>query len=261
MSRKSSLSVSQVKTNLATHLFGSEILLFDEVESTNELAKRYIKQGEGLIVIADSQTKGKGRSGRSWHSPKGLGIYFSALLKLLTDNASPLTLMAGIACVLAIKPFLSHPEAAPTLKWPNDILVNGKKLAGILCETCDGEPGWIVIGIGINVNHLTTDFPDSLDATSLRILTGSPVERETLIRSLITHLDQEYRTWLLDGTPILVKKWSEYTRMFGEAITLKRGGSLFQGTAKKLDDLGQLVVLTENGEEMSFAGGEVTLKP
>lgn len=260
---KSSISVSQIKEGLETQLFGSEILGFDEVESTNDLAKRCLDKGEGLVIITDSQTKGKGRSGRTWHSPKGLGIYLSALIKPQTANPSPLTLMAGVACVSAIKPFLTEEGPNPSLKWPNDILIQGKKLAGILCELCDGKSGWLVIGIGINVNHLPSDFPDSLQeiATSLKMEGGGPVDKAALIRSLIIQLDREYRSWQLEGTPALVKRWSEHTRMFGKQINVNRGGSNFHGTAKRLDEEGQLVVLTKNGEEMAFASGEVTLNP
>ena len=260
---KPSINISQIKKNLKTQVFGSKILVMKKVESTNEMAKHYLKHGEGLIILADTQTKGKGRSGRSWYSPKRLGIYFSALLRPQTDNLPTLTLMAGVACVLAIKSFFPHKKPEPFLKWPNDILINGKKLAGILCESCDEESGWFVIGIGINVNHLTTDFPDSLlgKATSLKIETGRAVDKSSLIRSLIINLDQEYSNWLLEGTPVLAKRWSDHSRMFGHSITVNRGGSIFHGTAKKIDELGRLVVLTKNGEEISFSSGEVTLDP
>ena len=254
MSQKSSISVSKIKEGLKTHLFGSEILLFDEVESTNELAKRYPKQREGLVIIADSQTKGKGRSGRSWYSPKGSGVYLSVLLKPQTENPSPLTLMAGVAC-------LTYKEPSLSLKWPNDILVDGKKMAGILCELCDEKSKWLVLGIGINANQLHSDFPDSLQgkAISLKMKTGKSVDKVDLIRSLIFHLDHEYKNWLLQGSPNLVKRWSDQTKMLGLEITLYQGKSVFHGTAKRLDLMGRLVVITEKGEEMTFSSGEVTL--
>ncbi|MFQ5671948.1 MAG: biotin--[acetyl-CoA-carboxylase] ligase [Nitrospinales bacterium] len=263
MSLQPTLSVSRIKENLGTRLFGAEVLVFDEVESTNDLAKRHVGRGEGLILIADAQTQGKGRSGRSWHSPGGLGIYLSALLKPPTPHPAPLTLMAGVAGVSALKAFVARPSFEPFLKWPNDILTHNGKLAGILCEWCGGESGWLVIGIGINVNHRAADFPPSLagQATSLQMETGAPIDRVELIRSLIVHLDREYHNWLLKGTADLVKKWSDHTEMFGKKITLRRGDSLFEGTAERLDGQGRLVVRLATGSEMAFDGGEATLSP
>jgi len=261
MSPGPALNASQIKENLGTRLFGAEVLVFDAVGSTNDLAKNHIGRGEGLILIADSQTQGKGRSGRSWHSPGGLGIHLSALLKPPAAHPAPLTLMAGVAGISALKAFAAQASFKPFLKWPNDILTHRGKLAGILCEWA--EPGWLVIGIGINVNHRPADFPPALAgrATSLQMETGEPADRVRLIRSLIVHLDREYQTWRLEGTAGLAKRWSAHTAMFGKKITLRRGDSLFQGTAERLDEHGRLVVRMAAGETIAFDGGEVTLAP
>jgi len=265
--KSSSLSADRIKENLKTRLFGSEVLVFDAVASTNDLAKRHVDHGEGLIVIADAQTRGKGRSGRSWHSPGGLGIYLSALLKPPTAQPAPLTLMAGIACISALKTVGT--AFAPFLKWPNDVLTDNGKLAGILCERgsersserCGKESQWLVIGIGINVNHGPADFPSTLagKATSLKMETGAPCDRVALIRSLIVHLDREYQQWLVTGNADLAKRWSGHTGMFGKKITLRQGDSLFQGTAERLDEHGRLVVRLTTGDTIAFDSGEVTL--
>lgn len=253
----SRLSASQIKENLKTNLIGSEVLVFDEVDSTNDVAKGHLQRDEGLVILADSQTKGKGRLGRSWHSSKGEGIYFSTLLKprMPLEHLSQLTLMAGVACVSAISVFS---KSKPDLKWPNDILLNGKKLAGLLCEYCDEKSAGLIVGIGINVNQ--TEFPGPLaeTATSLRIENGRAVDRVDLIRSLITHLDWEYQAYLLEGALPLMQKWSENTAIFGKKITLDRGGTIFHGTATRLDEQGNLVVLTEEGREVFFDSGEIT---
>ncbi|MFQ5715645.1 MAG: biotin--[acetyl-CoA-carboxylase] ligase [Nitrospinales bacterium] len=254
------LSASQIKKNLNTSLIGSEILVFDKIDSTNNRIRSYFDRKEGIVIIADSQTKGKGRFGRSWLSSKGVGIYLSTLLKPQAppQQLSPITLMAGVASVLALDGFS---KIKPTLKWPNDILINGRKLGGLLCECClssDDSKG-LIIGIGINVNH--TEFPGALaqTATSLRMENGAPVDRVALIRSLIAHLDREYASFILEGPLPVVRKWSDCTTMFGKTVTLTRGGTVIRGTATQLDEQGRLGVLTEKNEEVFFCGGEVTL--
>lgn len=258
------LDPERVKNNLDCNLIGSEVLLLDVVDSTNERVKELLKEGapEGLVVIADSQTSGKGRMGRSWVSPPGLGIYLSVLL---TPTLSPrqfpsLTLLAGVAAVTAINEF-SHTPAM--LKWPNDILLKGKKLCGILCELLplENQRSGVVVGIGININHSATQFPKELrhSATSLKIENGAPVDRFHLVRSLLNHLDSEYEACLVAGPAPLVKKWTEHTDMFDKQISLKQGKSVIHGTAVRLDPLGNLVIRTPDGREHSFEGGEVTL--
>lgn len=254
------LSASRIKKNLNTSLIGSEILVFDEIDSTNDRMRSYFDRKEGIVIIADSQTKGKGRFGRSWLSSKGVGIYLSTLLKPKAppQQLSPIALMAGVASVLALDGFS---KIKPTLKWPNDILVNGKKLGGLLCECClSGDDSKIlIIGIGINVNH--AEFPGDLaqTATSLRMENGAPADRVAIIRSLIAHLDREYASFILEGALPVVKKWSDRTTMFGKTVNLTRGGTAVRGTATKLDEQGRLGILTEKNEEVFFDSGEVTL--
>ena len=152
---------------------------------------------EGAVVIADHQTRGRGRQGRSWHSEPATGLYLSTLLKpnLPPEKLACLTLMAGVATVSAIHQQTSAPAK---LKWPNDILLNGKKLAGILCECIakSGNTPAVIVGIGINLNH--TSFPESIKdtATSLKLETGKNVDRADLILSLLQNLDSEYKEFL-----------------------------------------------------------------
>ena len=131
-----SLNRSLIENRLKTDIIGRDIRIWDETNSTNELAKSFRNEPEGLTILANQQHFGRGRLGRSWHSPNELGVYLSILLKPQMDSKriAPSTLMAGVAVIDAVRPSLIN--SIPLLKWPNDVLVNGLKLAGILCEYC-----------------------------------------------------------------------------------------------------------------------------
>ena len=264
MSNPSRLDSEKIKNNLNSVRLGSEILVFDAVSSTNDLAKQYLEEGatEGLVLMSESQTSGRGRMGRSWVSSPGIGIYMSAILKprIQPQRLPQLTLVAGLAAVQAINEFTKHKAQ---LKWPNDILLNGKKLCGILCEyhpITNGEAG-VIVGIGVNANHSPADFPDDLrpSATSLGIETGNPVDRQALASALIRHLDREYDAFLRDGAPAIISQWTENSDMFGKKIAVTRGGSVIHGTALGLDPQGRLLIRTQQGEELACDSGEVSL--
>ncbi len=253
-----------VKDHLNCVHIGSEILFLPEIDSTNNLAKKHSKNNaqEGLVIIAESQTGGRGRMGRSWYSPPETGIYLSILLKpnLKPDHLSFITLLAGVSAISTINE-ISHQRA--NLKWPNDILINYKKVCGLLCEMTQekGNSFSVVIGIGINVNQLPEQFPRDLKktATSLRIVNGSPINRLTVIRSLLTTLDREYRFFLAEGGHSVIKKWTLNTDLFGKKVSVKRGSVIITGTAMKLDELGRLVLRRDNGHAEVIDSGEVTL--
>ncbi|MEE2987054.1 MAG: biotin--[acetyl-CoA-carboxylase] ligase [Nitrospinota bacterium] len=263
MSEPSMLDAAMLQSNLDSILIGEKLLVFQETASTNDLAKTYFQEGavQGLILIADRQTDGKGRFGRSWHSESEVGIYTSILLvpDLPVETLSGLPLLAGVAVVTAVNEF-SHPNAS--LKWPNDILLNGKKLGGVLCETVrnpQGQTG-VVVGIGINVNH--NSFPEELRsiATSIHLEMGHPIDRQALILSLLHHLDREYQDFLIKGIAGITAKWSQHTKMFGSSITLIKGKTRIHGTALQLDEKGNLVIRTPEGNTMAFDSGEVTME-
>ena len=256
---------TEIKDNLDCTLIGSTVLLLPEVDSTNQLVKKYFENGaeEGLVAIAETQTAGRGRFGRTWYSPAEKGIYLSVLLnpRLPPSHLSRLTLMAGVATVSALNEFIRQ---RATLKWPNDILINGKKACGLLCEYSqapDGTTG-IIIGVGINTNHLPEQFPEELrgTSTSLLIENGLPVKRLSLIRSLLNHLDQEYQVYLTDDGQETLQKWTLNTDLFERQVIITRGSDITRGIAMRLDDSGRLIVQTEGGGERAFDSGEVTLQ-
>ena len=255
----------ELKKNLCCKRIGSNIIFLPETDSTNDLIKKYLTNNvsEGTVVVAETQTGGRGRQGRSWHSPPEIGIYLSTLLKpnLELSQLSIITLLAGVAAVLTINEF-SHQNAY--LKWPNDILIDRKKVCGLLCEMVkkQGAPDGVVIGVGINVNQMPEQFPDHLKniATSIRIVNGFPIDRLAVIQSFLTNLDHEYQTYLNEGESSVIKKWSLNTKLFGKKVSIKRGSYETTGSAMRLDGLGRLVLLLDNGHEEAFDSGEVSIR-
>ena len=253
---------ANVKDNLNCVHIGSDIVFLPEIDSTNNLPKEHAKNNaqEGLVIVAESQTGGRGRMGRFWHSPPETGIYLSILLKpnLKPDQLSFITLLAGVSAISTINKF-SHQRA--NLKWPNDILINDKKVCGLLCEMTQerGDSFSVVIGIGINVNQVPEQFPEGLKktATSLRIVNGSPINRLTVIRSLLTTLDREYQFFLTEGGHSVLKKWRLNTDLFGKKVAVKRGAVITIGTAMHLDESGRLVLRRDNGYDEAIDSGEI----
>ena len=168
-----------LKQNLNCIHIGANIVFLPKIDSTNNLAKEYAKSNapEGLVIVADSQTGGRGRMGKSWYSPPKTGVYLSILLKppLKTDQLSLITLVAGVSAIETINEF-SHQSA--NLKWPNDILINGKKVCGLLCEMIPNKenPCFLVIGIGINANQVAGQFPEDLNKTATSLLCSKPCQ-------------------------------------------------------------------------------------
>lgn len=250
-----------IQSQLQAEHIGREIITYDSVDSTNDIAKRLVGESdkEGTVILADSQTQGKGRLGRTWYSEENVGIYLSIFLKpsLPPEQIAQITLVAGVALVQAVNEFS---RARAYLKWPNDIFLNGKKVAGILTENCQKNiHSGVILGIGINVNH--AHFPVHLQhiATSMAMENGEIFERLPLITFLLNHLDQGYQSFLNEGISATIDQWNLNSDMFGKHISLTQGTQTFSGTAMKLDEEGHLVMLVDNGEKIAFDSGEVTL--
>lgn len=163
--------------------------------------------------------------------------------------------MAGVATASAIQQLASVPIK---LKWPNDILLNGKKLAGILCECIPGTPPAVIVGIGINLNQST--FPADIQdiATSIKLETGNTLNRTDLVLSLLENLDHEYEEFLQEKRESLTQKWTEKTDMFNKVITVYQKGKSLTGTATGLDHEGRLILQTPDGEQHFLDSGEVS---
>jgi BirA family biotin operon repressor/biotin-[acetyl-CoA-carboxylase] ligase len=251
-----------IQSGLACQLVGSRIVSLDEADSTNLQACRLGDEGadDGLVVIADRQSSGKGRMGRRWESPGGVNLYASILLRppVLPFEAPKLTFLSAVAVCRAIN---NCTGLQSTVKWPNDILLNGAKVAGLLNEMSSEteQVHYVVLGIGVNLNMRAEQFPDDLryPATSLAIATGKAVSRLAFTRSLLQELDNLYQTYLEQGSVPIFTAWTELCDLTGKRVQVDCNNLLIEGTMVGLGDDGALLVRTSAGKIESIYAGDV----
>ena len=240
-------------------IFHSNLHHYYKIGSTNTAAMAAAADGaaHGSVFLAEEQTAGRGRGANSWQSPRSTGIYCSVVLR---PTAPPsdilvLSLAAGLAVQNAIQQVDSRVQ--PDLKWPNDLLIDGKKVCGILTEM-NAEATrvrYIVAGIGINVNQAS--FPKELSATSLRLVTGSEWSRVELLAALLKSLDREYRLLIEDpgARSGILKRFAENSSwVSGKKVIIDENGSAFEGTTEGLDSRGFLLVRTPHGVQTVLSG-------
>ena len=246
-----------------TKFVGQNIHAYKSVKSTNEIASFLAESGEkeGTVIVTEEQTQGKGRLGRRWHSPPKAGIYVSIILKpaFTPDEAPGLAIMTALALA---DTFGELTSGKIQIKWPNDILLNGKKVAGILTELSAEKKkiNHVIIGIGINVNHTKEDFPDDLKtvATSLRIINKKKADRVNLLQSFLKAFENEYRKYQKNRLKTSLKKIRKYSSLIGSWIKLNYGNKIIEGLAVDIDTNGALIIEIE-GEKISINSGEVTV--
>ena len=255
------LTPDMLKQRLKGSLFGKRIFHFFRTDSTNRVALELGHAGEpeGALVLAEEQTAGRGRGGRAWHSERATGIYVTLLLrpKLAPVQAPLLTMMAGLSAHSAVQA-LTGLEV--DLKWPNDLLVRGRKLGGILTEM-HAEPGqirFVIVGIGLNVNQ--QKFPGELAnlATSLRAETGKPQSRMELLVRLLHEFESDYNRFLREGVATVVARFesvSSYAR--GKRVRVTNGTESYVGTTAGLGPEGLLQVERDGGQLMTVIAGDV----
>ncbi len=256
------LQLQQVRDGLATRRLGTNLHYFAEIDSTNAYARRLAEQGagEGAVIIAEAQTRGRGRLGRSWVSPPFVNLYFSVILRprLPPVHAPQLTLMAAVALADTIASFIGTP---PAIKWPNDILVGGKKLAGVLTESsCDSERiEFVILGIGVNLNYPVASMPEVIRerATSIVSLTQKNVSREAFVRRLIQDLDRCYGELEEVGFDSLALRWEAFFGLRGKGVRVEMTDHIMIGTAKGIDRDGALIVEDDRGERQRIVAGDV----
>ncbi|HEX9443513.1 MAG TPA: biotin--[acetyl-CoA-carboxylase] ligase [Candidatus Binatia bacterium] len=262
MPELNALEPEEIQKGLESARLGKRIHYFPELDSTNQYAFHLAKAGgeEGEVVIAECQTRGKGRLGRSWFSPPGLNLYLSVVLKprLPPAQAPRLTLMAAVALAETVQSFLGAP---PAIKWPNDILVGGKKLAGILTESSSGAErlDFVVIGIGVNLNLPESALPEEIraTATSLLMLTKKAVDRAAFTRELIRSLDRCYGELEERGFPGIAGRWEAFFELKGRRVRVEMGDRQLGGTARGIDADGALIVEEEGGALTRVIAGDV----
>jgi len=253
----------ELRRHLGPALRDREIVHRDSIDSTNRLAAELARAGAaaGTVVIAEQQTAGRGRLGRSWVSPARVNLYCSVVLRPAIPplEVPRLTLVAGIAVAEAIR--ATVPLAAQ-IKWPNDVLLDGRKVAGVLTEL-EAEADrvrFVIVGIGVNLNAAQTDFPPELQrkATSLGLASGAPVDRAAFTGRLLTALDATYETFLRGGFAALRHRYEELHCLVGRAVTVD-GKPPLSGTVRGIDDAGALLVESA-GAVQRVVAGEVTLR-
>lgn len=257
----------ELRTGLTTRIVGSEIRYLNETDSTNRQAYALGEAGagEGLIVIADRQSAGKGRLGRTWVSPPGVNLYLSVLLRPpLPSYAAPqLTFLSALAVSRAIAAVTG---LAPTHKWPNDVLIDGCKVAGLLNEMSaeSDRIRFVVLGIGVNLNMTADQFPADLrtPATSLLLAGGQPVARARFARALLEQLDALYAEYLRCGPAPILTAWEAHCDLVGKAVTVDEGGGpALRGTVAGLDRDGALLLTLANGSTERVLAGDVRQLP
>ena len=252
---------SEIQIGLNTQIVGKAMEYYPSVDSTNRLAKKLAYHGaeEGTIVVAEEQIGGKGRLEREFFSPRGKGIWFSVILRpnFLPKDASKCTLMAAVVVAQAMKRF----GLTPQIKWPNDIMFDGRKLVGILTEMTGeiAKISYMVIGIGINVNISRDEFPAELQpiAASLCEMSGEPIPRVKFFRAVLEEFDKLYREVTSTGFGEIFERWREDNITLGKnvrVIIAGDGSKNFSGKAVDLNSDGALIVETDSGRQTVYAG-------
>jgi BirA family biotin operon repressor/biotin-[acetyl-CoA-carboxylase] ligase len=248
-----------------TKTVGRDIRVFQETTSTNDVVEKMARDEvkEGIVVFAESQTRGRGRLGRKWVSPARKGLWFSVLLRpdLRPQAATQLTILSSVALRRAIE---AETGLRAEIKWPNDILVNGRKTAGILTELRAelDRVQHLILGIGIDVNLNAGDFPSELrnHATSLKVELGKPVSRPELAVRALRELDSDYARLRSGAFPALADEWEARCTTIGHEVVICQGNRQIRGRAESLGDDGALLVRTEHGHLEPVTGGDVTLE-
>ncbi|MBN2507842.1 MAG: biotin--[acetyl-CoA-carboxylase] ligase [Verrucomicrobia bacterium] len=244
---------------------GRDIRVFEKTGSTNDVVDKLARDGvpEGVVVFAETQTRGRGRLGRSWCSPARRGLWFSVLLRpnLRPESATQLTVAAATAVARALRGFA---RVDPQIKWPNDILIQGRKAAGILTDLSAelDHIKHVVLGIGINVNLGATDLPPELRrvATSLRLATGRSHRRADLAAGVLRELDADYARIRQQRFPDIAAEWAAQCSTLGQTVRIDIGGRRVHGRAESLDDTGALLLRTTHGHLERIMGGDVILE-
>ena len=245
-------------------IVGRDIQVFKETTSTSDVVERLARDGvpEGVAVFAEDQTKGRGRLGRKWISTTGRGLLFSVLLRpnLAPQGVTQVMVAAGTAVARAIRKMTG---LNPQIKWPNDILIGSKKVAGLLTEMHAelDHVKHVCLGIGVDVNQEGRDFPPELRriATSLRMESGQAQKRSDLAVAILQELDVDYGRILGGQFGDLADEWEGQCATLGRQVRIAQGDRIIEGQAESLDNEGGLLVRTQHGRLERIISGDVTL--
>lgn len=262
----------EIKEGLDTEIIGKSVYCFSEVDSTNNHAKTLAQNGcdDGTVVLADRQTQGRGRLGKSWDSIDKKGIWMSVVLRPAVglEDVQIITLAASVAVASALKETM---DMEVGIKWPNDIVIDGKKVCGILTEmSMEMERiNFLILGIGINFSQKESEFPEELRdrATSLGIylkekqgLDISEFRRGQLVKIILSEIEKIYKK-INDGCASeIVKEWKKYSVTLGKEVLIKYKEEQYTGTAQDVDRNGRLIVRLDDGTVREVLSGEVSVR-
>jgi BirA family biotin operon repressor/biotin-[acetyl-CoA-carboxylase] ligase len=262
MSLPVDLQLSRLQPLLRTKFIGREMLVvLEAADSTNAYLLESASRGapHGAVVAADYQTAGRGRQTRSWFSPPGAALLCSILLRppVAPEQIAGLVLAAGLAVFQVVRSAVGD---IVRLKWPNDVLINGRKAAGILCQAVLGDQPAAVVGVGLNVNLSPGEFPIELrdTSTSLSQAAGRTFDRGSLLAELLFQLEMQYENWLNDRAAVY-RAWEQGAAIHGSPVRIVEAGETYDAVAERLDDEGRLIVLVE-GRTRVVACGDVHLQ-
>jgi BirA family biotin operon repressor/biotin-[acetyl-CoA-carboxylase] ligase len=246
-------------------IIGRDIRVFEETTSTNDVIERLARDGvkEGVVVFAESQTRGRGRLGRKWMSPTHKGLWFSILLRpeLSPQETTQLTVASATALRRAIK---NVAGISAEIKWPNDLLIGGKKVVGILTEMSAevDRVRHVILGIGVDVNQNANEFPAELRkiATSLKIEANEEISRAELATAILRELDFDYARICNGKFAQVADEWEAGCATIGKNVSVQMGTRYIRGCAESLDADGALLIRTEHGHLERIIGGDVTLE-
>lgn len=248
------MELEHVQRNLGTRYVGRRVHWFEQVTSTNDVARSLAEQGapEGTVVLARTQTEGRGRLGRRWVSPPG-GLWLSVVLRpLAAPHELPrLALAVGVACSRAAERACG---LSLGLRWPNDLVVEGRKVGGILVES-GPEVRWVVVGVGINVAVAADQLPEG--ATSLEETVRGPVDRAALLQALLSELEIAYELFRGGDWATLLDWWRRRSTTLGRRVRVYLPSGVYEGVAEDVDEDGALVLRLPDGRRKRIVAGEV----
>ncbi len=257
-----SLIPSEVKWKLNTKILGREIISYKKVDSTNDVAYSLAEKGakEGVVILADEQAKGKGRHGRPWASPPKGGIYLSCILRPhITPNEIPkITMLAAVAIAKSIRKVFGLPAM---IKWPNDILINNKKVCGILTEMKAEQDrvDFIVLGIGINVNTPAKTLPKYASSIKEEMSHKDSLSRLDLVKAVLENLEREYKLLEKEGFDPIIDEWKDFSCMLGSRVKVILQTRTFEGQAQNIDRDGSLIVRRDSGILERVSSGDIMM--
>jgi len=255
------INLGLVQSKLQTAIIGSRIVYLDSVSSTMDVAHSEASNSNnnGLVILAEEQTSGRGRFRRDWISPKYQNLYLSILIR---DSQPSLRYMSIAACLAVAKAIERLTPLNVELNWPNDLTIGGKKFAGILVEQVYSTEAlsYGIIGIGLNINMDTSVYPEiSQTATSIQQETGHPLSRELSLIEILESLEAEQRKLQANLSPVL--EWKEKLVTLGKRITLAEAQTMHTGQAIDVDESGNLVMQLDDNSYITMVSGDVTSHP